>query len=133
MPRFSKKPSQSPEELLVNQNIVKYRKLRGLSQQALADVIGFSRSGLADIESGKNNVGNVVLVRIAKVLQVSSDILLGLTQTDVGDVTVSLRLARRLQEIDKLPDTKKKHVLRAIDDLLRANLPNTAESESKAP
>ena len=121
MPRLAKKPSQ---ECHIQENIIKYRKLKGLTQQELADEIGLSRSGLADIETGKNKIYGEVIARISKALQVSTDILLGISPSELSDYSPSIRLVRRLQEIEQLPEAKRKHVLRTIDDLLKANSPS---------
>jgi len=51
------------------------RKLRGLSQEALAMEAGFSRSYYSEIELGKRNVSIVNMCRLAKALGVSLKIL----------------------------------------------------------
>ena len=47
------------------------RKLRGLSQEALAMEAGFSRSYYSEIELGKRNISILNMCRLAKCLDVS--------------------------------------------------------------
>lgn len=121
MPRIAKTPTSDDLDLTIQQNLIKYRKLKGLTQQELADLIGLSRSAVAGIESGKNKIYGETLARTAKVLDVSLDELAGLTTGASEAEAPSLRLMRRVSEIDKLPESKKKAILKTLDDLIRAN------------
>lgn len=58
-------------------NLKLARKLRGLSQGEVADGIGVARSTYALYESGKRDPGVEGLKKIAKVLDVTGDFLLG--------------------------------------------------------
>ena len=59
------------------------RKKSGLSQAELAEKLNISLSHMGDIETGRTNFGVDILIRITKVLQVSSDVLL---RTDAPEV-----------------------------------------------
>jgi transcriptional regulator with XRE-family HTH domain len=122
MPRVSKKafPPLTNSSETIGQRIARYRKTQGLTQQQLADSIGIDQNLVSDYERGMIRLYDEMVGRFALALNVSADELLGLkANSELPDV--SLRIARRFQEIEKLPDTKRKHVLRAIDDLLKAN------------
>jgi transcriptional regulator with XRE-family HTH domain len=47
------------------------RKRRGMSQETLAEACGLSRNYISDIERGVRNPGLLVMVALAKALQVS--------------------------------------------------------------
>ena len=68
-------------ELTVGERIVKYRKARRMTQMELAKQAKMSQPFLSDIENGKreggNNLGLSTAKRIAKVLNVSIDMLAG--------------------------------------------------------
>jgi transcriptional regulator with XRE-family HTH domain len=53
------------------------RKARGLSQQALADMIGIEQQTFQRLEAGKRDPSVKVLVRLCDALDVSADALLG--------------------------------------------------------
>ena len=55
--------------------IRKYRRQKGLTQQALADAIGRSRSIVSEYESGATGVPNPILWKIARCLEVPVDVL----------------------------------------------------------
>ena len=62
-----------------------------------------------------------MVYRIATVLEVSSNRLLGLEEHDLTTENVSLRYTKRIKEIDKLPEHKKRVVLKMIDDSIKEN------------
>ncbi len=59
-------------DVLINlgKNIRKYRKLRGLTQEKLAEKANLSNSYISDIECGKINVPTLTLFEICYVLDV---------------------------------------------------------------
>ncbi len=46
-------------------NLLAYRKARGLSQEAFADVLGFHRTYMGDVERGERNLTLKSVERIA--------------------------------------------------------------------
>jgi len=129
MPRVAKQSPNDGQDLVIQQNIIKYRKLKGLTQQELAQAVGLSRSGLADIELGRNKAYAETLARIAKALGTTADSLLGLSGTDTDETIPSLRFLRRLAIIETFPEAKKKHILRTLDDSIKANSEPSATLE----
>jgi transcriptional regulator with XRE-family HTH domain len=59
--------------------LVRFRKLRGFSQAELARRAGFDRSYISQLESGaRKGFSTKTVLKLASVLQVSADALLGL-------------------------------------------------------
>lgn len=59
------------------QNLRKYRKFRGMTQEALAKELHYSHTAIANYESGRNEPSLSDLCRLADILGVSTDALLG--------------------------------------------------------
>ena len=55
------------------------RKAEGMTQDVLAKRMGMSRASLANIESGRQEIGTAEIVVLARIFEVSSDYLLGLS------------------------------------------------------
>ena len=102
--------------------IVFFRKKLGLSQELLAENIGISRKQVSDYELGKANLSHEMVIRFSIALGISADDLLGLSDIDIDQSQPSLRITRRIRELERLPEQKKKAILKTIDDLIRANL-----------
>lgn len=78
------------------QNLRKYRKFRGMTQQALAKELHYSHTAIANYESGRNEPSLSDLCHLADVLGVSTDTLLG--REDVkGNVMTNPLVERFLQ------------------------------------
>ena len=70
------------------------RKANKFTQQGLADAIGIERSTYASYETGRNKPDVVLLSRIAKVFDVSSDFILEIDATvplNVEDISVQYK------------------------------------------
>ncbi len=80
---------------VIGHHISYYRKLKGISQAELAEMISSSVPYISYIETGKKQIGVEYLVRIADALEVSVDRLLMGNQ-----VTDKLSAQEMLQEID---------------------------------
>ena len=70
--------------------LVYYRKIRGLTQQELADKSGFSRNSIMNWETGKRNPKVGDIEKIAKVLDVSPFELF-----DNNDVTIHEKITKK--------------------------------------
>ena len=104
----------------IGQRLARIRKLRGLSQRDLAKKAGIARSIIADYERGKLRLNDKIIIELTNILKISSDELLGIKNNN-KNYEPSLRLMRRFIKIEKLPENKKKSILKTIDDLIRAN------------
>jgi transcriptional regulator with XRE-family HTH domain len=119
----------------IGQRIARYRKLRGLTQQQLADRVGIARILVSDYERGRIRLFDEMVGRVAQALGISSDELLGLKAQTSDTPQVSLRFLRRLAIIETFPEAKKKHILRSLDDAIdstvqRANIDQEASSST---
>lgn len=121
MPQPPKNLSPSLPEIEIGKQIAHIRKERGLSQETLAEMIGISRKQVVDYETGRIHLNDEMVARFALTLGVSSDELLGLKPPKKNLNEPTLRLTRRLRELSKLPEDKKRAVLKVLDDLIRAN------------
>lgn len=70
----------------IGSRIRKYRKLRGLTQKELAEKVEISKSFMSFIESEKNKPSLENLNKIAKVLNVSVDVLVGNAREPVDPI-----------------------------------------------
>ncbi|MCL2220655.1 MAG: helix-turn-helix transcriptional regulator [Chitinispirillia bacterium] len=64
----------------LGQRIAHYRKLAGLTQKALAESVGVSPTMLSYYEKDKRDPGTPTLVKLAEVLSITGDKLLGLAE-----------------------------------------------------
>jgi Predicted transcriptional regulators len=64
----------------IGENIVKYRKLNGVSQKYLASLLGVSAQGLLKIEKGKVSPRAKVLEKLIDVLSITPNQLFGVEQ-----------------------------------------------------
>ena len=123
MPRKLKKPLP-PIDLgsdTIGQRIAYHRKRLGLTQKVLGEKIGIQRLLVTDYETGCVRLHDEMVARFALALSVSADELLGLKNSRTIDTSMSLRVARRIREIEKMPEKRKKAILHTIDDLIKAN------------
>lgn len=58
---------------LIGQRIRKYRKAHSFSQEELAEKVGISTTHMSHIETGNTKLSLAVLVKIALILEVSTD------------------------------------------------------------
>jgi transcriptional regulator with XRE-family HTH domain len=115
-----KKASLKNQET-IGQRLARLRKEAGLSQQSFAEKLGISRSALADCERDRLRLHDNLLISIADVLNIYTDVILGLKSCKNYEGAPSLRLFKRLKEIEKLPEARKKMILRTLDDFIIAS------------
>ncbi len=104
----------------IGTQIARHRKARGLTQAELAERIGISRLLLSDYERGKVRVYADIIARIALALKVPTDQLLVPSRNSESDPSLSIRLVRRIQKIERLPLAQQKALLKNIDMYLKA-------------
>jgi transcriptional regulator with XRE-family HTH domain len=97
------------------------RKTAGYTQQQLADEIGVSRRMVAYYETESEHPPANLLVDLARVLNTSTDDLLGLTDAKRNKPTaISPRLERRVKQIERLAPKSKQQLLGLIDTFIAA-------------
>jgi len=136
MPRAFKNqlPPLEPEHQQIGARLASIRKKRGLTQKKLADAIGISQYLVSDYETGRIHLSDEMLIRFAIVLRASADVILGLKDDKSSENEPSLRLQKRLAQIESLPAADQRALLRNIDMFLRASkdsstAPSVAESD----
>jgi len=61
---------------IFSENVKKYRKQKGLSQEKLAELADLHRTYIGGIELNKRNVSLINIEKIAKALEIPPDLLL---------------------------------------------------------
>ena len=74
-------------KLVFGKNLKYYRIEKNLTQKQVADRIGLAISAVSSYESGTRYPSYDVLVKLARIFHVSTDYLLGITNTRNIDVT----------------------------------------------
>jgi transcriptional regulator with XRE-family HTH domain len=105
----------------IGNRLATFRKKAGFTQSELAMKLGVSRSLIAEYERDRRRLYDKVLIKLAKILNVSSDKILGLKKDMDYEHKPSLRFIKRLKKIEELPEVRKKEILRTLDDLIYAS------------
>jgi len=100
----------------IGARISQLRKDKGMTQKELAERLEVSQPVVSDYENDVIRLPADIVGKIAQVLEVTSDELLGLKREarSTGNVK-NRRLSRRLQAIDTLPKRDQEALLRTID------------------
>jgi len=120
-PRKKSKDPIPNLNLEIAERLKKARKRKGLTQAELADLIGVTREAIAAYESGRVRLLDEIIVRFSVALNVSADELLGLKDVKDASDQVSLRITRRMKDLQSLAEPRKKAILKTLDDLISAN------------
>ena len=122
MPKARKKSRQTLDNRLIaiGEKLQFIRKRRGLTQKELGEKIGLTREAVATYEAGRSNLMITTLLDMAAVLRVSVNEILG-EEHHAVEVTITRRWAKRMDIIEGLPESVKKHILRTLDDVIKAN------------
>jgi len=95
------------------------RKASGLSQQQLADKVDVSRRVIAYYEVESDNPPSNLVVLLSKALNVSADELLGIKPIKNNGDKPSLKFTRRMKQIESLPPSQQKALLKTIDAFIK--------------
>lgn len=117
MPRPPKHVLFSKEE--AGRRIRALRESRGITQVELARALGIPQPNVSEMERGVRGLTVHQTVKLAKALKVSTDeLLVGGNGTREQKTGTSLKLVRRLQRIERLPEPRQRVVLKFIDALI---------------
>ena len=103
----------------ISRQLAKIRKIKGFTQYTLADSIGVSRKQISDYERGLALPNSDMVIRLATTLKVSTDTLLGLKNIELSASIPNVRFTRRLKDIEELPESKKRAIIKILDEFLR--------------
>lgn len=95
------------------------RKTRGLTQPALAHLLGISPAMLAYYERKAQNPSSSFIRKAAEMLDVSVDQLLGHTTRNGRKSGPPSQIEQRLQAVRQLPRERQKLLLQILDTFLR--------------
>lgn len=121
MPKKSKPKSASSGQETLGQRLARIRKEQGFTQQQLAERTGLIQVLISDYEHGKLRLTAEMAVRFADVLGVTTDDLLrGKKGAATSRRQPSLKLLRRMEQIENLSPYRQRALLTTIDGFLAA-------------
>jgi transcriptional regulator with XRE-family HTH domain len=118
MPKRLQLPPLDLGNETIGQRLARIRKERGYTQVALAEKIGIIQSLISDYETDRLRLTAEMAVRFALALDVTTDELLH-PKSKKKTKRPSLKIMRRMEEIEKLPPRQQSMVLSALDSILR--------------
>jgi transcriptional regulator with XRE-family HTH domain len=121
MSKQSKPKNAASGKEVLGQRLARIRKERGLTQQQLAERTGVIQVLISDYERGKLRLNADMIVRFAEALNVTTDELLrGKKSAAAPKRQPSLKLLRRMEQIENLPPYRQRALLTTIDGFLAA-------------
>ena len=104
----------------VGQRLARLRKERGFTQVELAEQLGTRQTLITAYETDRRALSAEMAVRLALALDVSTDDLLHpKAEKRKAAKKPSLKIVRRMEQIEQLPESKQTFILTALDSLLR--------------
>ena len=100
----------------IGSKIATLRKAKKWSQEDLAKKVNSSRVMIGNYERNSNTPSIDIILKIAKVFDVSIDYLAGEGQFS----TYNKEVLKRIEDIEDLPDEDKNHLFYVIDNLIKA-------------
>jgi transcriptional regulator with XRE-family HTH domain len=116
VPKPPKKELLSKKELGARLRAI--RDQRGYSQGKLARMLGAHAQSISQVERGIRGLTVQQIVKLARVLQISTDEILGDRKRTVAPLNGDRRLLRRFQRVQQLRPAQKKSVLDLLDSAL---------------
>ena len=118
--RLKLKPVDMGEESL-GQRLARLRKERGWTQKQIAERTGLIQELVSNYETDKLRLNADMILRFAEVYNVSADELLrGSKSTLATKKQPSIKLVRRMEQIETLPLYEQRALLTTIDKFLAA-------------
>jgi transcriptional regulator with XRE-family HTH domain len=103
----------------IGQRLARLRKQRGYTQVELAGKMGSRQVLISAYETDRIALSAEIAVRLAMALEVSTDELLHPKVKKKSATKPSLKVMRRMEQIEKLPENKQSFILSALDSMLR--------------
>lgn len=101
----------------IGARVAELRKEQGLTQEGLAELLGVSQQSVAAYEVGRLRIALSMLPKLAKVLGVSVESLLGEDET-AAKRGPAPKLQLRMERISQLPKTQQRFVMQMLDAVL---------------
>lgn len=102
----------------IAERVARLRKEKGITQEEMAQMLGVSQPVVSDYERGDLRLHGELIIKLAAILGVSADDILGLQPARDNGSTRNRRILRRVQQIDKLSKRDQEALLRTIDAFL---------------
>lgn len=110
----------SAKDTKLGDRIAELRKLKGISQQDVADKIKISRAQMNRYENQAVQPPADVLNKLAKILDTTVDYLInGAIEAKAKAQLKDNKVLEQFKEVDSLPDTEKNLILKVISALIR--------------
>jgi transcriptional regulator with XRE-family HTH domain len=122
MPKRPNSPSVDSGNETSGQRLARLRKEHGYTQVELAKKLGIIQSLVSDYETDRLRLPSELAVRIAVALDITTDELLRPQPRKSPRKKPSLKIVRRMEEIEKLPPRQQAFVLSALDSILRGEV-----------
>jgi transcriptional regulator with XRE-family HTH domain len=103
----------------IGERLARIRKERGFTQVEVAQKIGTVQALVSAYETDRLRLSAEMAIRFALALDVSTDELLHPKAKKNSTRKPSLKVVRRMEEIEKLPARRQAFVLSALDSILR--------------
>ena len=103
----------------IGQRLARLRKERGFTQVELAGQLGTRQTLITAYETDRRALSAEMAVHLALALDVSTDELLHPKVRKRAAKKPSLKIVRRMEQIEQLPENKQTFILTALDSLLR--------------
>jgi transcriptional regulator with XRE-family HTH domain len=103
----------------IGQRLARLRKQRGYTQTELAEKMGSRQVLISAYETDRIALSAEIAVRLAVALEVTTDELLHPNVKKKSTAKPSLKVMRRMEQIEKLPENKQSFILSALDSMLR--------------
>jgi transcriptional regulator with XRE-family HTH domain len=113
------KPPLDYDGETIGQRLARLRKQRGYTQVELAEKIGSRQALITAYETDRRALSAEMAVRFAVAMEVSTDELLHPKIRKKSTAQPSLKVMRRMEQIEQLPENKQSFILTALDSLLR--------------
>ncbi len=94
--------------------LIELRKKRGFSQAQLAGLLNTKAPVIGRYEREEANPSIETAARLAKILQVSLDYLVGNTALELDQATL-----KRIEDVSKMPESDRSFILKTMDALIR--------------
>ena len=131
---FDEMPRKGYGQTTFGPRLVELRKARGLTQVQLAELAGTTQRAISYYENDAGYPPAPALIDLARALEISTDVLLGVKAPKVEryrEDSETQRLWKRFQHVTMLPERDQKAVIRLINSLVAgsASRKNGAQGE----
>lgn len=116
-----RKPKHLTEGEPFGKRMANLRKAAGYTQEDLAKELGVSQRVITYYEAETHHPPTHLLPSIAKALGVTTDQLLGVEKGTEKNKPKDSRLKRRFSQVEKLPESEKKHIAQYLDRVIKAS------------